>query len=100
MNTSDESCEFLDVSEFAAPEPLQLALEAIQRIAPGKFLYLQHRKYPRLLYERLRQRGYESDTRRGPGGCCKVFIWLARDELARTRVTPIASQYDSWHDLA
>jgi hypothetical protein len=93
---NDETYEFLDVSDYAAPEPLQMALEAIQRITPGKFLYLQHRQYPRLLYDRLQQRGFESDTRRGNSGQCKVFIWRHKDELARQRVMAIASRYGNW----
>jgi hypothetical protein len=93
---NDETYEFLDVSDYAAPEPLQMALEAIQRITPGKFLYLQHRRYPRLLYDRLQQRGFESDTRRGESGECKVFIWQQNDELARQRVMAIASRYGTW----
>jgi hypothetical protein len=96
LNTSDEPYEFLDVSDYAAPEPLQMALEAIQRITSGRFLYLQHRRYPRLLYDRLRERGFESDTRRGESGQCKVFIWQQKDELARQRVMAIASRYSTW----
>jgi hypothetical protein len=96
LNTNDESYEFLDVSDYAAPEPLQMALEAIQRITPGRFLYLQHRQYPRLLYDRLRERGFESDTRRGNSDQCKVFIWRQADELARQRVMAIASRYSTW----
>ena len=93
---NDESYEFLDVSDYAAPEPLQMALEAIQRITPGRFLYLQHRRYPRLLYDRLRERGFESDTRRGESGQCKVFIWRRQDELARQGVSSIATRYSAW----
>ena len=96
LKLNDKSYEVLDVSDYPAPEPLQMALEAIARITPGRFLYLQHRQYPRLLYDRLRERGYESDTRRGESGQCKVFIWRRQDELARQGVMAVASRYSAW----
>lgn len=96
MNTNNKNYEFLDVSEFPAPEPLQMALEAILRITPGRFLYLHHRKYPRLLFDRLQQRGFESVTRRSAAGYCNVFIWRQQDELARIRVMEIASGDCPW----
>jgi len=88
--------DYLDVSEYAAPEPLQMALEAVQLLTTGKFLHLHHRRYPRLLYERLDNRGFDYDTRTGPEESCKVFIWKKEDDLARLKALKTAEEYPPW----
>ncbi len=70
----------LDVSELEAPEPLILALAALETLAPGSYLHLRHRMKPCHLYGYLEQQGFASDTREGDDGGCEVFIWR-QDEV-------------------
>ncbi|MDP7315648.1 MAG: DUF2249 domain-containing protein [Pseudomonadales bacterium] len=88
--------DYLDVSEFPAPEPLQMALEAGEQLTPGKFLHLHHRRYPRLLFGHLERRGFEYDTRCGPFDSCKVFIWRKEDNQAYQQVLIAAADYPGW----
>ncbi len=90
--------DYLDVSDFPPPEPLQMALDATQELKAGKFLHLHHRRYPRLLFERLEKMGFEHDTRSGPDDSCKVFIWRGDDNEARQRALESASEYQVWSE--
>jgi len=89
------SFQYLDVSEYPAPEPMQLTLEAIQNLIPGQFLHLHHRRYPKLLFERLDQRGFAYDIRRDANDC-EVFIWRKDDADAADRAVEIASSFPVW----
>ena len=94
MNESE--FDYLDVSDLPAPEPLHEALVAVEKLAPGRFIHFHHRQYPRLLYEQLDKRGFDSDTRRGPGGHCEVFIWALDDIVARQKALTRAVSFAPW----
>lgn len=68
-------CIYLDVSDLPAPEPLQKALEALAELSRDQFLHFHHRQYPTLLYERLKQRGFEELTHHASDGTVNVYIW-------------------------
>jgi hypothetical protein len=91
---------YLDVSDLPAPEPLQLALEALAELPAGRFLHLHHRRHPRLLYERLAARGFLESTRRGPDGACEVFVWRAGDAPAATAALAAAGDLAPWDGAA
>ncbi len=90
------TADYLDVSDYPAPEPLQMALEAIEQLAEGTFLHLHHRRYPRLLFEQLEKRGFESGTRSGPDDSCSVFIWKNGDVEASQEALAAAAEYQTW----
>jgi hypothetical protein len=89
--------DYLDVSELPAPEPLHQALVAVEMLSSGRFIHFHHRQHPRLLYEQLEKRGFDSDTRRGPGGSCEVFIWAKDDTRAHERALKRAALYVPWN---
>ena len=72
----------VDVSELEAPEPLIRVLDEAERLAPGEYLHMYHRREPCLLYGNLEERGFAHDTRQGNGVACEVFIWRRGDETA------------------
>jgi len=76
------TCRFLDVSDLAAPEPLEAALEAIQVLDSGDFLHFHHRQFPRLLFEQLQRHGFEYEVRESGDENCDVFIWKEGDDVA------------------
>jgi len=94
----DSHSDYLDVSDFPAPEPLQMALDAVGKLDPGKFLHFHHRRFPRLLFERLEKRGFGYDIRRGPNDSCNVFIWKNEDSEARRRAIASATEYPAWKE--
>ncbi len=69
----------LDVSALPPPEPLERALEALDRLAPGEYLRLLHRREPRLLYPQLEARGFCYRVRPGQGVPFEVLIWRKGD---------------------
>lgn len=95
---TDTGFDYLDVSEYPAPEPLQMALAALQTLASGRFLHFHHRQYPRLLFENLAKRDFDCRVRSGTDGCCEVFIWRDTDGDARQRALATAATYPAWPD--
>jgi|TARA_Y100000310_G_C20584646_1_gene764761 hypothetical protein len=93
---NEPECDYLDVSGMPAPEPLHQALIAVERLSPGRFIHFHHRQYPRLLFEQLERRGFDSATRHGPDGSCEVFIWAIDDPVARQKALTRAASYPPW----
>ncbi len=86
----------LDVADLEAPEPLVMALEAIQMLEPGSFLHLCHRMKPCHLYAHLEQQGFKADTREGVRAPCEVFIWRREDAEARQAALDMAAGLKPW----
>lgn len=72
----------LDVSELAAPEPLERVLESIGSLARGECLHVYHRQEPLLLYPILDERGYRWLSATDHSGMVHVLIWREDDERA------------------
>lgn len=67
----------LDVSELAAPEPLERVLAALKTLDPGARLRVLHHREPLLLYDWLREHGYEWSTQPGRTTAFEILIWRA-----------------------
>ncbi|HKJ77580.1 MAG TPA: DUF2249 domain-containing protein [Gammaproteobacteria bacterium] len=86
----------VDVSDLEAPEPLVQVLDAAERLAPGEYLHMLHRREPCLLYGNLDQRGFAHDTRQGRDVACEVFIWRRGDEAAAAAANEAAADLAPW----
>lgn len=73
---------YLDVSELPPPEPLAVIMDALDNLPDDYCLHVHHRRYPRLLYERIEQSGYSHDTRTGANESCEIFIWCQNNPVA------------------
>lgn len=91
-------CVLVDVSELAPPEPLAVAMNAAERLAPGQCLRIHHWREPLLLYERLTRRNFGYDTRLGPDDSCEVFVWRLDDASANQAANAAASQLPPWRE--
>lgn len=58
----------IDVSDLVPPEPMMRILAALEQLAPGQTLLVQHVRRPVYLYPQLDALGYRHETREiGPG---------------------------------
>ncbi len=83
---------FLDVSHLEPPEPLVRALAEAERLGPGQYMRMLHRREPCLLYPNLDKRGFSHLTRSSAGGRFEVFIWNRGDDAARRAVLTAAGE--------
>jgi len=88
----------VDVSELAPPEPLAVAMDAAERLAPGQYLQIHHWREPLLLYEKLARRDFGYDTRLGQDDCCEVFVWRLDDPSAKESANNAASPLPPWRE--
>ncbi len=88
----------LDVHTLAAPEPLVLALAALNELPSGSYLRMRHRMKPCLLYDRIEPLGFGHDTRRGADGMCEVFIWRYDDGGAAAAARAAAAALAPWFE--
>jgi len=88
----------LDVSDLEPPEPLLRTLEALEQLPEGYCLRMIHRMKPRLLYERLPERGFLADTREGKEGRCEVYLWRRGDAQAARAAARAASELPAWRE--
>lgn len=90
--------QLLDVSDLEAPEPLVLALAALQELPDGAYLRLRHRMKPCQLYGYLAEKDFEADTRQGVVAACEVFIWRRTDSVARDAALASSSAMKPWEE--
>lgn len=69
----------VDVSDLPPPEPMQVAIAELQRLAADEYLVLAHRREPHPLYTLLATMGYRHRTRRGRATAFEVLIWRGDD---------------------
>ncbi len=69
---------------------MERALEALQELASGEYLRLQHRQEPHLLYPMLERTGMRWYTRRGEWTAWEVLIYHRQDITARAAVAAVA----------
>ncbi len=88
----------LDVSDLEPPEPLETTLERLRTLPEGHALRMIHRMKPCLLYDRLAELGFESDTREGRDGRCQVYLWRRGDAPAEAAARRLAGGLPPWRD--
>jgi hypothetical protein len=94
----DAECVVVDVSDLAPPEPLAIAMDAAEQLAPGQYLQIHHWREPLLLYERLARKSFGFDTRLGQDESCEVFVWRLDDSSACQSATAAASKLPAWRE--
>ena len=81
----------LDVSELEPPEPLELTLDAADRLEPGQYLRMLHRRDPCLLYANLDENHFRYFQRKGATTAVELFIWRNDDATAESAVESITN---------
>lgn len=89
---------YLDVSDLPPPEPMAMILDALENLPDDCYLHVHHRRYPRLLYERIERLGYSHDTRMGDNHSCEIFIWRQASGVASSAVTQAVTDLPDWNE--
>ena len=69
----------LDVHELQPPAPMEMALDALDKLQDGEYLKMIHRMQPFPLYNILFENGFKYLAREGESGF-DIYIWHARDK--------------------
>lgn len=73
----------LDVSDLAAPEPLEKVMASLGSLESGSYLHVVHRRVPDCLFRLLEEAGFRHSWRSGHDARVQVWIWRADDDEAR-----------------
>ncbi len=65
----------VDVRGLMPPEPMIRIFEELNSLPPGGVIFVHHHREPVMLYDKLRERGYEGVTRKLGDSDYKVLIW-------------------------
>lgn len=65
----------LDALWLEPPEPLELTLEAIEKLLPGERLRLLIHREPQMLYPILQEWGFTHKTTSCEDGTYEILIW-------------------------
>jgi hypothetical protein len=71
----------LDVHDLPAPEPMEQALDALDRLCEGRYIKMIHRMQPFPLYRILDENGFRYKVISTNGGF-EIYIWLSDDTIA------------------
>ena len=82
----------LDVSDMEPPEPLVLTLEAAEKLEPGQYVRMLHRRDPCMLYGNLDDNHFKYYQRKGTATAVEVFIWRDNDAVATKAIEAIISK--------
>ena len=74
----------IDAFNLDPPEPLQLAMAAIDDLAIGEFVCLKVSREPLMLYPLLISQGFSHISRTTSPSGYEVFIWCTNDEAAES----------------
>ncbi|MCW9013999.1 MAG: DUF2249 domain-containing protein [Gammaproteobacteria bacterium] len=69
----------LDVHELQPPAPMEMALDALDKMTEGEYLKMIHRMQPFPLYNILFENGFKYEAREGDAGF-DIYIWHAKDK--------------------
>ena len=76
----------LNVSDLEPPEPMERILLAIETLNAGDYLYVSHRREPRMIYPMLENMGIAWLTRPGGTEGYEIFIWRKDDDIAKAAI--------------
>lgn len=79
MNT--DNAIILNTCEMQPPKPMELVMEAMEKLTTGQYIKMIHRMEPHPLYNILLDNGYryKVDT---SSGLFDIYIWKASDKIA------------------
>jgi uncharacterized protein (DUF2249 family) len=69
----------LDVHEMQPPAPMELAMDALQRLQAGEYIKMIHRMQPFPLYNMLYDNGFTVKAVTGTVSAFDIYIWKTDD---------------------
>ncbi len=80
---------YLDVSMLEPCEPMEQTLAAIEKLQPGDYLKVIHRREPHLIYPMLEKAGFSWRTDPGGPSEFQIYIWRRDDQEAESAVADL-----------
>jgi len=71
----------VDCRDLEPPEPLVKVLEAIEEMRNDEAVLMIHRKRPRLLFPKLREKGLSFSMTEAPDESIELLIWRDKDNV-------------------
>ena len=81
----------LDVHDMQPPAPMELALDAVQKLQPGEYIKMIHRMQPFPLYNILFDNGFKHKVVTGTVSAFDIYIWKAADKATGQAIEKIVS---------
>ena len=78
----------LDVSELQPPLPMEMALDAIDKLDSGQYIKMIHRMQPHPLYTILFENGFKYKVNTN-NNLFEIYIWKAVDKTAEQLVSDL-----------
>lgn len=69
----------LDVHDLQPPEPMELALDALDTLKVGEHIKMIHRMQPFPLFRILDENGFRYKVTQGETSAFDIYIWHAKD---------------------
>lgn len=70
----------LDVHDMQPPAPMELVLDALQKLQAGEYIKMIHRMQPFPLYNMLYDNGFKHKVTTGTVSAFDIYIWKATDQ--------------------
>jgi len=81
----------LDVHELQPPAPMELAMDALQKLQAGEYVKMIHRMQPFPLYNILYDNGFKFKAVPGTVSAFDIYIWKANDKDSSMAIEEIIS---------
>ncbi|MDQ1363689.1 MAG: hypothetical protein QG652_1551 [Pseudomonadota bacterium] len=81
----------LDAHEMQPPAPMELALDALQKLQAGEYIKMIHRMQPFPLYNILYDNGFTYKAVPGKVSAFDIYIWKASDKITGLAIEEIIS---------
>lgn len=76
----------LDVSELAAPEPMQAVMKSLSTLDQHNVLAVRHRREPKPLFSMLAEQAYNFIHVTNSLSEHRIYIWHADDQIAKQKL--------------
>jgi uncharacterized protein (DUF2249 family) len=81
----------LDVHDMQPPAPMELAMDALQKLKDGEYIKMIHRMQPFPLYNILYDNGFQYKVTTGTVSAFDIYIWKVSDKASAQVIQKIIS---------
>ncbi|HEX5637925.1 MAG: DUF2249 domain-containing protein [Gammaproteobacteria bacterium] len=81
----------LDVHDMQPPAPMEVAMDALQKLKDGEYIKMIHRMQPFPLYNILYDNGFQYKVITGTTSAFDIYIWKANDKASAQAIKNIIS---------
>ena len=79
----------IDVHDLQPPAPMEMAMDALDKLTDGNYIKMIHRMQPYPLYKILDENGFRYKVKDGDVSAFDIYIWRAGDKAAEQAINNI-----------